>query len=251
MAKISRDFSAGTLHPRETLFLAGNLASGSSEVILACDGCSTVSLDLRGTSNLTIEVSGTIDGVNWIAIPMRGLGQSNVGYSATIATNLVNGLWVGKCAPFRQVRARVTAYTSGTAMIVLASGVGQLDDSLQGQVSSQAQSATGASGAAVALTLPAPGAGLRQYITYLSIDRIATAGLTAAATPILVTTTNLPASLAFSIPADAAAQGVLSRLREDYGFPLVSTAQNSATVISAPATTNIIWRLTAGYYVAP
>ena len=250
MAKVSRDYSAGTLHPRETVFIAGNLASGAAELILACDGSSTVSLDLRGVFNLTLEVIGTIDGVNWVTIPMRALGQASVGYAATVA-GATPGLWVGKCAPFRQVRARVTAYTSGSAAAVLACGVGQLDDTLQGQVTPQLQTIASLAGAAATLTLPAPGPGLRHYLTYVSIDRSPSAALVAAATPIIVTTTNLPGGLAFSIAADAAAQGVPFRLREDYGFPLVSTAQNTPTVISAPATPNIIWRLTAGYYVAP
>ena len=250
MAKISRDFSAGTLHPRETLFTAGNLAGGASELILPCDGASTVSLDLRGSFNLTVEVIGTIDGINWITIPMRALNQSVVGYSLAIGASTA-GLWVGKCAPFRQVRVRVTTYTSGLAVAVLAASSGQLDDSLQGVITSQNATATGAAGAAVALTLPAPGVGLRQYLTYISVTRFAAAALTAGATPVIATTTNLPGALAFSLAADAAPQGVLTSLREDFAYPLAAINQNTAVTISAPATTSLIWRLTAGYYVGP
>jgi hypothetical protein len=66
-----------------------------------------------------------------------------------------------------------------------------------------------------------------------------------------VTTTNLPGTLAFSFPADAAAQGTVDRWREDFAYPIASNAQNAATTIVCPATTNVIWRITAGFYVAP
>jgi 3-polyprenyl-4-hydroxybenzoate decarboxylase len=111
--------------------------------------------------------------------------------------------------------------------------------------------ATGAAGAAVTLSLPTPGAGLRQYITYLSINRSASAALTAGATPTVVTTTNIPGALAFTFGADAAPQGTDKIIREDFTYPLAATAQATATTIVCPATTGVIWRVTAGYYVAP
>jgi hypothetical protein len=99
--------------------------------------------------------------------------------------------------------------------------------------------------------MASPGAGLRHYLTYLSINRFATALLTAAAAPVVVTTTNLPGALAFSFAADAAAQGTMDRWREDFSFPLAASAQATATTIVCPVTTGVIWRVTAGYYVAP
>ena len=108
----------------------------------------------------------------------------------------------------------------------------------------------GAAAAAVTLTLAAPGAGLRHYLTYLSINKFASALLVAAA-PVTVTTTNLPGSLAFSFPADAGAAGTIDRWREDFAYPIASSAQNTATTIVCPATTSIIWRVTAGYFIAP
>lgn len=255
MAKFSRDGATpagglATLHPREALFVAGNLGSLNAEVVIAADGCSTVALDLRGTFNLTAEVSGSIDGVNWTPIPMRPVNAASKSYVAAIAGSAA-GVWVGKCAPFRIVRARATAYTSGLAAAGLHAGNGALDDSLEAMLTSSMVTATGASGAAVTLTLPAPGAGLRQYLTYLAIGRYAAAVLTASATPVIVTTTNLPGSLAFTVPADAAALGTFDRYREDFSFPLAASAQNTAVTFVCPATTGVIWRATGGYYIAP
>jgi hypothetical protein len=256
MAKISRDQAIpvgglATLHPRETLFITGNLAANGAEVVLPVDGCSSFALDLRGTGVMTIEVQGSIDGVNWILLPIRPLAAASVAYLAAISYSSSNAAWTGSCGGFRLLRARVTAFTSGSATAVLIASTAPVDQSLQGMVTPLIVTSVGAAGAAVTLTLPAPGAGLRQYVTYLSINRFATALLTAAAAPVTVTTTNLPGSLAFSFAADAAAQGTIDRWREDFAFPIAAAALNTAVTIVAPATTAVIWRLTAGYYIAP
>jgi hypothetical protein len=39
--------------------------------------------------------------------------------------------------------------------------------------------------------------------------------------------------------------------REDFAYPVSTVAQNTATTIVCPATVGVIWRITAGYYVAP
>lgn len=250
MAKLSRDLSALTLHPRESLFITGNIAALNGEVVVACDGSSTFSLDLRGTFSGTMVVEGTVDGTNWLAIPVRPVNIATIAYLAGV-TGTVAGIWTGKCAGYRNLRARCSAYTSGTFITTLMVSTGLLDDSLQGMVTTGTGTITAAAGAIATLTLASPGAGLRHYITYISIDRFAAALLTAAATPVLVTTTNLPTSLVFSLPADAAAQGTIYPLREAFAYPIAAAAQNTATTIVGPATPNVIWRITAGFYVAP
>ena len=250
MAKLSTDYRSATLHPREVVLGTGTLGALNAEVIIVCDGSGAVSLDLRGTFSMTIEVAGTVDGTNWTLIPVKPVNQASKLYVAAV-TGTAAGTWVGACAGFTRVRARVTAYTSGSATTTLSASVGLLDQSLDGLITPTLGTTVGASGAAVTLTIAAPGAGLRQYLTYLSINRFAVALLTAGAAPVTVTTTNLPGSLAFSFAADAAAAGTLDRWREDFAYPLASSAQNTATTIVCPATTNVIWRVSAGWYVAP
>lgn len=250
MAKLSTDLSTRVLHPRETLFAEAVLASANADIQLDCDGAAQVAVDLRGTFSGTFEVAGSIDGTNWTLIPVRPVNAASVIYVAAI-TGTAQGVWVGSCMAFRKVRIRCTAYTSGNAMTTLTASNSQLDQTTNGMVTTSLVTATGASGAAVTLTLPSAGAGLRHYLTYLSINRFAAAALTAAATPVLVTTTNLPNALVFSLPAEAAGQGTSFPIREDFAFPLASSAMATATTIVAPATTGVIWRLTAGYYIAP
>jgi hypothetical protein len=250
MAKLSTDLRSATLHPREAIFSTAALASNGAETIIVSDGCATVTIDLRGTFSMTIEVAGTVDGTNWIPIPVRPVNVASVAYVASIVGTTA-GMWVGQCAGYRQVRARVTAYTSGSATTVLAANNANYDNLMFGPVTSGIGTITAASGAAATLTLASPGAGLRHYLTYLSINRYAAAVLTASATPVVVTTTNLPGSLAFTVPADAAALGTIDRWREDFAFPIASSAQGTATTIVAPVATGVIWRITAGFYVAP
>jgi hypothetical protein len=248
MAKLSRDLSVGNLHPRENLFVTGTIGALNAEVITNCDGCPSVSLDLRGTFVATIEVAGTIDGTNWTLIPLRPLNIAGVVYLAAATTT---GFYQAACAGFKQVRARCTAYTSGSATAYLLATTSFLPDELNNNKTTSIVTSVGASGAAVTLTLPAPGAGLRQYVTYLSINKFAAALLVAAAAPVTVTTTNLPGTLAFSFPADAAAQGTIDRWREDFAYAIAASAQNTNVTIVAPITTSVIWRITAGYFIAP
>jgi hypothetical protein len=249
MAKISKDLSAGTLHPRELLYLAGTLGSAGAEIIIPADGSASIALDLRGTFNLSVEVSGTVDGTNWTPIPVRPVNQASVAYVPAVAGSAA-GLWVGSALGFKQVKARCTAYTSGAAAAVISATNAPLDQSLSG-TSITANTATGASGAAVTLTIANPGAGLRNYLTFVEITRFAAAVLTAAAAPVVVNSSNLPNALAWSLPADAAALGTQFVLREDFNYPLASSAQGAATTIIAPLTAGVIWRLSAGYFVAP
>jgi hypothetical protein len=249
MAKLSKDIVAGNLHPRENLTATGPLASNGAELVLAVDGCNAFTLDMRGTFNLTFELSGSVDGTNYRVIPFKPVDGSS--YINTLA-GTAQGIWRGSCAGYKQIRVRVTAYTSGPATATLLASISMMDDVVrENLITPLVATVTAAIGLTAVLTIPNPGVGLRNYVTYLAINRFAGALLVAAATPVLVTTTNLPGTLVFSVPAEAALQGTMDRYREDFAFPLASTAQNATTVITCPATTNVIWRVTAGYFVAP
>ena len=252
MAKLSQDRKSGNRHPRENILSSGNLAAANAELIIDCDGSSTIALDVRGTFVGTLEVSGTTDGTNYQLLPVRQLNAASVGYVASFTNTAAPGTFVAPNTGFDRVRVRMTAYTSGSATVVLCASNQQLDPSMLAGITTSAGTATAAAGTAVTLTLAAPGAGLRHYITSLSVVRFATAALTAAATPVVVTTTNLPGSLAFSFPADAALQGTV--YREELNLSsgaLASSAQNTATTIVCPTTTNVIWRVNATFYAAP
>jgi len=110
---------------------------------------------------------------------------------------------------------------------------------------------TAAAGTGATLTLAAPGAGLFIYITYIEITKTASALLVVAATPVLVTTTNIPGTPTIDFPADAAAQGTQVVRQIAPGVPIKSVTANTAVTIVAPATTSIVWRVTAHYFIGP
>lgn len=239
------------LHPRENFTATGTLAATNATLETFCDGCATVTLDLRGTFSLSAQVQGTVDGTNWQVITIRPqIGGKKV---ATL-TGTTAGTWQGNCSGFTKVRVIDTAHTSGSATTVLAASNALMDDGDRFSVIAEdSATITGTAGAATTLTVAAPGAGLRHYITRIEIDRInaSTTALTAAAAPITVTTTNLPTSVSFKFPADALAAGGIQTRVMDYGYPLMSTAQNTATTIVCPLTASVQWTVTAYFFVAP
>ena len=255
MPKLSREIVAGlyagtaALHPREALANSGALAGANAEVPISIDGCSTIGLQITGVYVGTVIVEGSFDGINWDFVPMKPVNAGG-SWLITLASAAV-GRWHGPVGPFRYARARMSAWTSGAANVVLLAENGINDVVNRPKAADLSVTNTGAAAAAVTLTLPAAGAGLFQFIDRIIIQRFATTLLTAGATPVLVTTTNLPGSRVFSAPADAAAQGTIATEVVEPSRPLRSSAANAATTIVAPATPGVIWRITADYDVAP
>lgn len=147
-----------------------------------------------------------------------------------------------------------SAASIDTKTPVLVSGRQPVDPSgvtspVQEIAASLAVSATGASGAAVTLTLPAV-AGQFHYVTMIEIVRYAAAALTGVATPLLVTTTDLSGTPVFDFQS-AGAIGTSERQLWNPSKAIKSSAVNTATTIVCPATTGVIWRVNVWYVAAP
>ena len=249
MAKLSKDFSTGSLHPRENIFASGALAVANAETVIDADGASTVGLVVTGTYAGTLAVEGSIDGTNWDVVPIKPVNAGGL-YVLALASAAV-GRWQGPIGQFRKVRVRMTTYSSGTANVVLMADNGVTDVTALIKAADQSLTVTAATGVAATLTIPAPGAGLFQFITRILVQRHTSALLTAGTTPVLVTTTNLPGARVFSIPADAAPQGQVYSEVVEPANPLRASAANTNVTIVAPVATGVIWRITADWYNAP
>jgi hypothetical protein len=251
VAKLSKDLSAGVLHPRENIHKTATLASLNAEMFIDCDGCETVLIDIRGTYVGTVEVAASVDGTNYIPVPVRMINNASVANVLVLPSAYI-GIAVAQCGGFASVRVRMTAWTSGAAIVKALASIAALSrfyeidgcDPLHVTV-------TAAVTTAATLTLPAPGAGLRIYLSSFDLERIASLALTASGTPVLVTTTNLPGAPVFNVATDAAAIGVIDRQSKNYGRGLAASAQNTAVTFVAPIFTGVIWRMRATYYVAP
>jgi hypothetical protein len=105
---------------------------------------------------------------------------------------------------------------------------------------------TGAAAAAVTLTLPAPGAGLFQYVDGIEITLYNSAARTGGATPVTVTSTNLPGTPTWLFPSAGAIGD-----RDTYSLitdaPVKASTANTAVTIVCPAVTGGIWNVKALY----
>ena len=95
----------------------GSIGALNAATTLALNGNGGVSIDVRGTFVGTIALQGTTDGTNWTALSV--LPSSSGQGVAAVTSMTAPGTWVANAAGSVQVRAVMTAYTSGTATIVL------------------------------------------------------------------------------------------------------------------------------------
>jgi hypothetical protein len=227
-------------------FNRGVLTGAGQAIVIPCKDRSTFAIDLSGTFNMTVTIEGSLDGNVWRVIPVEG---ETLGFAASIAGS-VGGIWTGYCAPYRQLRARCSTYVSGSASVILSSDDSQLDDSKRA-VEHLCVKNAGIAGNAMTITLPAPGVGLRQYVSYIRLTRTAAGLLTAAATPLLITTTNLPGDPVFAMGAEADPLGKMQEYSDSLYRARPAVVKNTALTFVCPATPNVVWRGQVGYYVAP
>lgn len=205
--------------------------------------------DPANGNSLTISAAGAakIDGsavtqpVSAVSLPLPAGAATAAGLAtldtdlSTINANLTNGNAKGRLLDGAGQAVTSTSINGRQAL-----------DTRRADVALIAVTATGVSGAAVTCTLPAA-ASVFHYIQTLVITKYAVAALTGVATPVVVTTTNLPGNLAFTF---ATAQAIGTVVEEDLvGLDtLRSSVVNTATTIVCPATTNVIWRVNVFYY---
>lgn len=216
-----------------------------------------------GTGGVVV-FEGSGDGVNWAS--MNGV-VNPTGGTATGAS--AAGAWQFDCVGVPYFRVRATALTSGSitgTMIATANGSvmsleqGTLSTATTGseqalvarvicQPSTLTVSSTAAANTGLTVTLPAAGAGLYHYITGIEITRNATAALAGTAT-LVITTTNLPGSRAWSVGNAMAAGGTQIDVNIARDSPIKSSAANTNTTIVMPAPgAAVLWRCNVDYYV--
>lgn len=239
----------------------GNVAVINAEVVhdVSGDESATIYIVGTGTFNATYAIQGSADGVNYGDLLSYPYAPFSVGGTAPVpaqpliseAVNAgtVQRLLCCNCGGLRKIRIRLTAYTGGSADITINS-----DSSASIHPNVVAQRAgtlnvtvTAAAGSTATCTLPAV-VGLRHYIDRISVVRSATTALTAAAAPVLVTTTNIAGLPILTFGSDAAGIGLDKELVMDFGSSGAGTLlANTATTVVAPAYTGVIWRINTAY----
>lgn len=239
----------------------GTLAAVNAEVVHNVSGDESVVIYLNGTGtfNATYNVQGSADGVNYFDLLCFPYGTGSLGGTLPlpgqpILSEAVNAAAVQRAlstaiSGLQKVRVRLTAYTSGTCAVTINSDdCGNLNPYVRDQKASTLMvSTTAAVSTAVTATLPAV-AGLRHYIDRISVVRSATAALTAAAAPVVVTTTNIPGAPQLTFGSDAGGVGSdKEQVMEFGGAGIAATAVGTATTIVCPIWTGVIWRVNVAY----
>ena len=231
-------------------------------------------MDLNGDANVlvyvlsdlfvgTLEFTGAIDNGPSLYFPIRAYAYSsgctggtipNAGQpmllDALVAVNLTR-VYSIPVSQLRRLRIRTSAYTSGNCTIYAVADTNKAFNPVAADQdpATLVVTATAAVGVAVTATLPAV-AGLRHYLDSVQVVRSATAALAASATPVLVTTTNVPGTPALIFGQDVAGIGIDKESRLDCGPEgLAATALGLNTTIVCPAYVGVIWRINCVYHL--
>lgn len=229
---------------------SATLAAAQAELVMDLNGKAVALFHILVTANatMTFVFEGTLDGNNYFPLPAQTFTTEAQVTSVALAAAQVNQVYVCGCSGFRRVRCRVSAYTSGSAVVTGRASLADFAIYSKPTPTTLWVSATAAAGVAITLTLPGV-AGMFHYITHIDLSR-ATNVAEAAAAPLVITTSNLPGSPAWTVGAAIPLGGQTADVRADFMNPLKSLAAGTATTIIAPDPgTSAIWRLNAGYYL--
>lgn len=240
------------------------LAALNAEAVLSLSGDESIVIYINGsagTLNCTFEFTGTVDGTNYFPVPVvpyYGTGAAATPsfaqpmLSEAINTTAVQRVYCARVSQLKAFRVRMSAYTAGSADVCINSDAQKsLHPAIyDGRPTTLYVGATAAVGVAATATLPLV-AGLRHYIDFISVQRIASAALVAGAGTVAASVgTNLPAGFvgSFAFGQDAAIQGTMLEIKRDFGGTgLAALAPGVATVLTMPATTGVIWRIEVAY----
>jgi hypothetical protein len=265
----------------------GTLAAAGATVTMTLGGQSSSSIQIAGTWVGTTEFEGTVDGINFV--PINGVSASTSTPGPISSSNGVYRLTPGGLFQIRVRMVTYTAGTATITMrasagiggtfanqilpVTLTNGTDSVvilpsttaatvtnpsvvvafspNSGLAGlQPTISMVSVTASPGNSAIALVPAPGVGLFNYITYISIMLYASSASPGSALPLGVSTTNMPSNPAYYFPT-AMAIGTIDRFQAPILTAIKSASANTATTFVTPATLAASWLVNIGYYTAP
>jgi hypothetical protein len=249
-------------HP-EARTSTATLAALNAEIVhnISGDESATIYLNCTGTINATYAIDGSIDGSNFFPLLCFPYGTASLGgvvptSGQPLVSEIISAATIIRalCAAvggLQKIRVRLSSFTSGSCNVTINSdSCASLNLYVRDQkASTLLVTATGAVSQAVTATLPAV-IGLRHYIDRIDVVRSATATLTASATPVLVTTTNINGLPILTFGSDTGGIGVDKIQSIDFGASgLATTTLGGTTTIVCPIYTGVIWRINVAYRI--
>jgi hypothetical protein len=243
---------------------SARLTALNDQLVVNCTGQTSVSFNIVSSSGTnTAQFALSPDGgITWVSATALQYFLGTPFLVTTVSGGSV-GVFTVNTSGYNAARIFLNTFTSGVVTVnargtvgsqgfvitgslpIGLNKIGSVAPSWTDSAAPLAVTATGASGAAVTATLPAV-ASQFHYITEIQIVQYAAAGLTAGATPTVVTTTNLPGSLAFTFTT-IGALGSTTIEQFEPTMPLKSSVVNTATTIVCPAIAGAIWRVNVFY----
>jgi hypothetical protein len=90
--------------------------TAGSAVTMDVTGFGAAAVQLSGTFVGTVTWEGTVDGTNWVGIP--AVPATTVA-ALRVLTSTAAGVWQFNTSGYAKIRARCSAYTSGTVVVVM------------------------------------------------------------------------------------------------------------------------------------
>lgn len=97
----------------------GTLSAAAQTVEMSTQGCASSVLQITGTFVATVQFEGTVEGTTWFSVDATVIAVGTVVNSAT-----ATGQWFIQSSGLSKVRARCSAYTSGSAIVNWEGGAG-------------------------------------------------------------------------------------------------------------------------------
>lgn len=229
---------------------SGLLAALNSELMMDLNGQAVAVFDIRtAAANLTVLFEATVDNTNYFVVagfnPLLETMLAAVDITTTHAATYIIG-----CSGFRRIRARISIFTSGNVTVFGRASTGDYAIYARPIPARLHVTATAAVNTGATATLPAAGFGLFHYITKVELVKLYNVVGVAAGAGVIVTTTNLPGTPAFTTEQLALAAGSVIKVIDWNPYaPLKSSVSNIATTFVAPAQLQTIWRWNISYYV--
>lgn len=89
-------------------------AQDNAATVIGLPSPGHVAVQITGTLSATISFEATVDGTNWVAFNMTPSNSATAAASATAV-----GAWSASTGAFSGIRARCSAYSSGSPVVTI------------------------------------------------------------------------------------------------------------------------------------